>query len=121
MYRKISVADRLPEKNIFVTTIDTANEHIVYRLTDEGWSMRDGVGDNSPNNNLAITHWLEEIKESAVEELGQLIDSIESLACALELPMSAFVHLQQMKILLPEKVAELKKVFEDITGENPWD
>jgi hypothetical protein len=121
MYRKIAVADRLPEKNKFVTTIDSANEHIVYRLTDEGWSMRDGVGDNSPNNNLAITHWLEEINENYIEELGQLIDSIESLACALELPMSAFVHLQQMKKLLPEKVQEFKDVFLEITGNNPWD
>jgi hypothetical protein len=59
--------------------------------------------------------------EDKFEKLGQLIDSIDSLASALELPMSAFVHLQQMKILLPEKVQELKDVFIEITGENPWD
>lgn len=121
MYRKVDVTERLPELMKFVTTIDTDNEQRVYRLTDHGWNMRDACGDNSPNNNLPITHWLEEIEESAVEEFGQLIDSIESLSCALDLPMSAFVHLQQMKILLPKKVQELKDVFIEITGDNPWD
>jgi hypothetical protein len=121
MYRKVDVTERLPKLMKFVTTIDTNNEHRVYRLTDHGWNMRDADADNSPNNNLPITHWLEEIQEIAVEKLGELIDSIDSLACALELPMSAFVHVQQMKILLPEKVQEMKDAFIDITGENPWD
>ena len=119
MYRKVDVAERLPELMKFITTIDTDNEHRVYRFTDYGWNMRDANGDNSPNNNLPITHWLEEIEE--LEDLGQLIDSLDSLACGLELPLSAFVHLQQMKIILPEKVQELKDVFIEITGDNPWD
>lgn len=55
------------------------------------------------------------------ETLGQLIDSIDNIAHALNLPLSADVHLDQLKRLIPEKVAELKKSFVDITGENPWE
>lgn len=60
VYRKISIHERLPELNKWVTTIDTDNQHRVYRLTKHGWNMRDTDGDNSPDNNLPITHWFEE-------------------------------------------------------------
>lgn len=60
-FKAVSVKERLPEKGTFVTTIDKANEHRVYQLTDHGWNMRDADGMNSPNNNLPITHWLEEV------------------------------------------------------------
>lgn len=120
MYRKVLVAERLPELMKFVTTIDEANEHRVYRLTEHGWNMRDADGDNSPNNNLQITHWLEEIEE--VEELGGLIDSIDNLAHALQMrSLPAENHVEQMRQLLPEKVAKFKKVFIEITGDNPWE
>jgi hypothetical protein len=59
--------------------------------------------------------------EDKFEKLGQLIDSIDSLTHALSLPMSADFHVQQLKVILPEKVEELKEVFIEITGENPWE
>lgn len=55
------------------------------------------------------------------EKLGELIDSLENLSCALNLPLDNKIHVDQLKILLPEKVEELKKLFVEITGENPWD
>ena len=55
------------------------------------------------------------------EELGQLIDSIENLAHGLNIPMTADFHVSQLKKILPEKVKELKAVFVEITGDNPWD
>jgi hypothetical protein len=61
MYRKVLISERLPEIGKFVTTIDEAGEHRVYRLTEHGWNMRDADGDNSPNNNLPMIYWLEEI------------------------------------------------------------
>lgn len=60
-YNKIAVKDRLPELGKWVTTIDEANEHRVYRLMEHGWNMRDADGINSPNNNLPILYWLEEV------------------------------------------------------------
>jgi len=62
IFRKVAVTERLPELMKFVTTIDIANEQRVYRLTKYGWNMRDSDGGNSPNNNLVITHWLEEVE-----------------------------------------------------------
>jgi hypothetical protein len=73
MYRKVKVSERLPEVGKFVTTIDEAGEHRVYRLTEHGWNMRDSDGDNSPNNNLPIIFWLEEIKEYELANARELL------------------------------------------------
>lgn len=61
-FLKIPVELKLPEEGKWVTTIDEAGEHRVYRLTEYGWNMRDADGVNSPNKNLKITHWLEEVE-----------------------------------------------------------
>jgi hypothetical protein len=55
------------------------------------------------------------------EKLGRLIDDLESLCCGLDIPMSADFHVEQLKEILPAKVREFKEVFENITGENPWE
>lgn len=77
-YKKIAVAERLPDIGKFVTTIDEANEHRVYRLTEFGWNMRDVDGTNSPNNNLPILYWLEEIDLSEMEEKAEAWDNLIS-------------------------------------------
>lgn len=55
------------------------------------------------------------------EEFGSLIDEIDSLSAGLSIPLPAEMHLEQLKKLLPEKVEKLKKIFLQITGENPWE
>jgi len=55
------------------------------------------------------------------ETLGLLIDDLDNLAHGLQLKMPADFHVEQLKEILPEKVKELKKVYQDITGENPWE
>lgn len=62
-FRTISVIERLPENGKWVTTIDEAGEHRVYRFTEGAWNMRDADGVNSPNNNLPIMYWLEQVPE----------------------------------------------------------
>jgi hypothetical protein len=59
--------------------------------------------------------------EDKFEKLGQLIDSIDNLADALNISMSAEFHVQQLKNILPRKVKDLKESFVEITGENPWE
>ena len=59
--------------------------------------------------------------EENYEKLGTLIDDLESLYFALQLNMTADFHVQQLKEILPKKIREFKEVFENITGENPWD
>lgn len=58
--------------------------------------------------------------EDKFEKLGQLIDSIDSLAHGLNLPMSAEFHIEQLKKILPQKVEALKESFVELSGENPW-
>lgn len=77
MFRKVKVSERLPEVGKFVTTIDEAGEHRVYRLTEYGWNMRDADGNNSPNNNLPITCWLEEFDGTELERKAKLLDEID--------------------------------------------
>jgi hypothetical protein len=58
--------------------------------------------------------------EQLKEKFGVLIDSIDNLAHALQIQMPATVHVQALRESLPEKVKELKEVYVEITGENPW-
>ena len=60
-YVPVSTKERLPELMKFVPVIDTDGEIAIYRLTEYGWNMRDGMADNSPNNNKEIVCWLEKI------------------------------------------------------------
>lgn len=57
----------------------------------------------------------------AFEELGQAIDRVENLQYAIQIPMPAEFHVEQLKILLPEVVQELKDAFVKCSGENPWE
>lgn len=59
--------------------------------------------------------------EEKFEILGQLIDQLDSLAHGLNIPMDAQTHVDQLKLHLPCRVEELKKCFQTITGENPWE
>ncbi len=77
-YRKVAIADRLPEKMKFVTTIDSANEHRVYRLTEHGWNMRDADGAESPNNNLPMIYWLEEYTLTNTEKKAKQWDELDA-------------------------------------------
>lgn len=59
--------------------------------------------------------------EAKYEKLGLLIDGIDNLAHALQIPMPAHLHIEGLKESLPKKVKELKEVYIEITGENPWE
>lgn len=56
-----------------------------------------------------------------MEELGQAIDRLDSLAHGLQLPIHDHMHVEQLKVLLPEVVTELKAAFTKVTGQNPWE
>lgn len=57
----------------------------------------------------------------ATEELGKQIDSLDNLAHALQLPLPAQMHVEQLRKALPESVLEFKRLFAAVTGENPWE
>jgi hypothetical protein len=56
----------------------------------------------------------------AQDNLGRTIDRVDSLIGALALPMPDKFHIEQLKSILPDVSADLKKYFAEATGENPW-
>lgn len=54
-------------------------------------------------------------------ELGIVIDKIDNLAHALQLPIADSTHVRALRDSLPEVVVNLKDLFVKITGENPWE
>jgi hypothetical protein len=77
IYVPVLFSDRKPELMKFVPCIDSAGEVAIYRLTEYGWNMRDGMADNSPNNNLEIVCWLEKMPlftEGQVDTFKKMLD-----------------------------------------------
>ena len=54
--------------------------------------------------------------DEAQNNLGMAIDRVDNLAHGLRLPMAASFHVQQLKVLLPEVVEDLKRSFVAVTG-----
>ncbi|MGN7786792.1 hypothetical protein ACTJIJ_19825 [Niabella sp. 22666] len=54
------------------------------------------------------------------EEFGRTIDRIDNLAAGLNMPLPPQMHIDQLKKILPDISADLKKVFTEIFEENPW-
>lgn len=61
------------------------------------------------------------MREDANNELGEAIDQLDNYAHALKLPLRAEMHVEQMRVALPEVVKRLKAAFVEVTGENPWE
>ncbi|HCZ8394890.1 hypothetical protein CMT42_14785 [Elizabethkingia anophelis] len=61
------------------------------------------------------------MNEEQKETLGGIADKVNNLTGALEIPMPADFHVTQLKSILPEVVQELRDLYKDVTGENPWE
>jgi hypothetical protein len=61
------------------------------------------------------------ITEEQADKLGRLIDDIENIQYALDIPLPPEMHVEQLKGLIPKKVAALKSIYIDIVGDNPWE
>lgn len=57
----------------------------------------------------------------ASEEFGDIIDRIDNLLGALELPMPVEFHVNQIKSELGEMSEDLKRIYVEEEGENPWE
>jgi hypothetical protein len=55
------------------------------------------------------------------EKLGKEIDRLENLFYAMNIPMPAQFHVDQLKKSLPAIIENLKQSFTEISGENPWE
>lgn len=59
--------------------------------------------------------------ESQLEKLGALADSIDNVLLAAELPLPTKSHLEQMKESAKKWAAELKSIYVEESGDNPWE
>lgn len=55
------------------------------------------------------------------ERIGLLADRVSNLLGAMKLPMPPQMHLDQLRKSLPELRDELRQLYADATGENPWE
>lgn len=56
----------------------------------------------------------------SMEMLGTAADRIDSLLGAMSLPLPAQMHLEQLKLVLPEIRDQLRQVYKLETGDDPW-
>lgn len=60
------------------------------------------------------------IDDDQLDELGQIADEIDNLIGAMELPMPAAFHVEQLKKLLPKVSARIKSLYVAFGGD-PWE
>ena len=60
------------------------------------------------------------MNEEQLSELGDIADEIDNLCGAMELPMPATFHIDQLKKLLPKESERIKALYVAISGNNPW-
>lgn len=56
----------------------------------------------------------------AQEEMGQLIDRLDNFTHALAVPFPPAMHVDTLKIILPDLVSEMKAAFVKLTNQDPW-
>jgi hypothetical protein len=57
----------------------------------------------------------------AAEELGRSIDNLDNVAHALKMPIPDKMHVEIMRSKLPKLVAQMKRQFAAVTGNDPWE
>lgn len=60
------------------------------------------------------------VTEEQLEKLGKLVDRIDNLVHARKLPISDGLHLRALGEALPDLHSELKTLYVDIAGDDPW-
>jgi hypothetical protein len=55
------------------------------------------------------------------ETIAEMIDRLENLNGALQLPLRAEMHVTQIKAALPEIIAKLKEAYIYEFDDNPWE
>jgi len=60
-------------------------------------------------------------QQREADKFGAEIDRLENLVGALTLPLPSAMHVNQLKVALPDVVARLKESYVGLIGENPWE
>ena len=60
-------------------------------------------------------------EDEALEELGQCVDTIDSLAAAMAMPIPADMHLKALRGSLPGLKQRIKQAYLALGGEDVWE
>jgi hypothetical protein len=60
------------------------------------------------------------MSEQAKEDLGVAIDRLDALSFSLRMPLPAQLHVDQMKLILPSLVKDMKMLYAQALGVDPW-
>lgn len=55
-----------------------------------------------------------------LDELGRIADRVDNLVHAGTIPMPDSLRLRVLVVALPELRDDLRKLYVDVSGENPW-
>ena len=55
------------------------------------------------------------------EKIGQLADRVDNLFHALQLPLPPALHVQQLRVALPQIRDALRLIYTAQMGEDPWE
>lgn len=55
-----------------------------------------------------------------MDRIGRLADKADNFAHAGTLPLPARVHAEALRLGMEDIREELRAIFTDVTGENPW-
>lgn len=59
--------------------------------------------------------------DEQLEKFGTIVDDIDNLCHGLNLPLGPEFHIEQLRELLPQKVADLRRLYVEVSGANPWE
>ena len=60
------------------------------------------------------------MKEDNLQALGELLDTIDSIKHALNMPVPDLIHVEAMRGILPDLTNAIKEVYFDEGGEDVW-
>lgn len=61
------------------------------------------------------------MSKEAIERVGELADKIDNLLHAMQLPLGADFHLAQIRTQFPVMRDELRAIYTELSGANPWE
>ena len=117
MYIKSPISEHPPVGQFVVVFNNDDNMFIAQFNEQGGFDYRDTSVWIKPDNNIQLTHWLKKV--DVHEQLGKRIDQLENYLFAMDIPLPAMIHLEQLKIGLGEVVPSLKEAYVELFSDNP--
>lgn len=120
------IADDFDKTQVIIVTWDSENE--IQTVTTYGRnrlaSAQAAQGGNFVKEALGwpdqLCHDAPEWWQTNIEKIGKLADTVDNLLAAMSLPVSPKIHLDGLRDNLARLSLELKEIYQNVTGHDPW-